>query len=90
MSTRESFLIFKCLPKKGVKICIILMLVMIFLITLQQKGFTQDFPKKPITIFVPMPPGGPSDLTARTIAEIAKEILGQPLMVVNKPGGGKL
>ena len=64
--------------------------MIIFLLTFQQTGIPQDFPKKPITILVPMPAGGPSDMTARVLAEIAKEFLGQPVVVVNKPGGGQI
>lgn len=90
MSTRQSYLIFKRRPKRGIKICIILTLMVIFFIALQQTGISQDFPKKSITILVPMPPGGPSDITARFIAETAREILGQALIVVNKPGGGQI
>jgi len=76
--------------KERTKICIILMTMIIFFLTFQQTGITQDFPKKPITILVPMPAGGPSDMTARVLAEITKGFWGQPLVVVNKPGGGQI
>ena len=46
------------------------------------------FPTKPIKIIVPFPPGGPTDLIARTIVEAAKPNFPQPLMVINKAGGG--
>jgi tripartite-type tricarboxylate transporter receptor subunit TctC len=47
-----------------------------------------DFPAKPIQIICPFPPGGPVDLNARFIAEKMSEILGQQVILVNKPGGG--
>ncbi len=46
------------------------------------------YPNKPIRLIVPYNPGGTSDLTARFIADMAKDILGQPVVVENKPGAG--
>ena len=37
---------------------------------------------------VTLPPGGPTDATARSIAQKAGEVLGQPMVVENKPGAG--
>lgn len=48
----------------------------------------QDFPNKPITLIVPWPTGGGSDLGMRLVADAASEVLGQPVIVVNKPGAG--
>ena len=47
-----------------------------------------DFPAKgkPITIIVPNPPGGTSDITARLIAPTLEKELGTPVVVVNKSG----
>jgi len=46
------------------------------------------YPEKAVQIIVPYPPGGISDLTARVLANTIEPYLGQPLLVVNKPGGG--
>jgi len=46
------------------------------------------YPEKAVQIIVPYPPGGISDLTARVLANAIEPYLGQPLLVVNKPGGG--
>jgi tripartite-type tricarboxylate transporter receptor subunit TctC len=45
-----------------------------------------DFPTRPITIINPMSPGGSRDIMARTFASVAEKLLGQPIVVVNKPG----
>ena len=48
----------------------------------------QEFPTKPIELVIPFGPGGSHDLTARAVASVAHQYLGQPLLVVLKPGGG--
>ena len=47
----------------------------------------QDFPTRPITLIVPFPAGGPTDVGARAMAEVAAKHLGQPIIVENKAGG---
>jgi tripartite-type tricarboxylate transporter receptor subunit TctC len=48
---------------------------------------TSKFPEKPITVIVPFSVGGGLDLTARSLEKLAPKYLGQPLVVINKPGG---
>jgi tripartite-type tricarboxylate transporter receptor subunit TctC len=48
----------------------------------------QDFPTKPVELVLPFGPGGSHDLTARAVASVAQAHLGQPLLVVLRPGGG--
>jgi tripartite-type tricarboxylate transporter receptor subunit TctC len=48
----------------------------------------QGYPTKPITLVVPAPPGGGTDIFARQLAEAVEPILKQKLVVENKPGGG--
>jgi len=47
-----------------------------------------DYPTKPITLQVPYPAGGSTDVGARIVAAIAEKEFGQPIVVVNKPGAG--
>jgi len=46
------------------------------------------YPSKPITAIVPMAAGGSSDLMARAIEKFWTKYSPQPLVIVNKPGGG--
>jgi tripartite-type tricarboxylate transporter receptor subunit TctC len=49
-------------------------------------ALAQTYPTKPIHLIVPFPPGGASDLTARTLGQKMSEGLGQPVVIDNKPG----
>jgi tripartite-type tricarboxylate transporter receptor subunit TctC len=48
----------------------------------------QDYPSKPIKVVVPHPPGGTTDLMARTIGEKLREKWGQMVIVENRAGAG--
>lgn len=48
----------------------------------------QAFPARPVTLIVPFPAGGPTDITMRTLAEVTAPHLGQSIVVENRPGGG--
>jgi tripartite-type tricarboxylate transporter receptor subunit TctC len=48
----------------------------------------KDFPTKPIELVCPYAPGSSMDIMSRLIADIAPKYLGQPVVVVNKPGAG--
>jgi len=49
---------------------------------------SQSFPSRPIKLLVAFPAGGPTDVTMRVLADNASKILGQPVVVENKPGAG--
>jgi len=52
------------------------------------EALAMEYPTKPITLVIPYPAGGSSDLTGRGLANPAKKYLGQPVIAENKPGGG--
>ena len=48
----------------------------------------QDFPKAPVKIVIPFPPGGPTDTVGRLLAVKLQETWGQPVVIDYKPGAG--
>ena len=56
---------------------------------LPYSAFAQDrYPTKPINLIVPFPPSGAADLAARPLATELAKILGQPVVLLNRPGAG--
>ncbi|MES2562129.1 MAG: tripartite tricarboxylate transporter substrate binding protein [Pseudomonadota bacterium] len=51
---------------------------------------TTNYPTKPIRIIVPQSAGGSTDLAARVVTQRLSEVLGQPIVVDNRPGAGSL
>ena len=58
------------------------------LMVLASHASAQEYPSRPITLIVPWPAGGPTDITMRSMADAAAKHLGQPIMIENKAGGG--
>jgi tripartite-type tricarboxylate transporter receptor subunit TctC len=50
-------------------------------------ALAQSFPTRPVTLVVPYPAGGPTDVVARVLAERMRVPLGQPVIVENVTGG---
>ena len=48
----------------------------------------QEFPTKPVTLIIPVGAGGSHDLTARAMAGVIPQYLGQAMIVELRPGGG--
>jgi tripartite-type tricarboxylate transporter receptor subunit TctC len=47
----------------------------------------QDFPARPVTLIVPWPAGGTTDVGMRALASATEKHLGQPIVIENRPGG---
>lgn len=67
----------------------VLLAVVLVLLPLASVAAAQEpYPTRPVTIVTPYPPGGAADLTARPFAPALERALKQPVVVLNKPGGG--
>lgn len=57
-------------------------------VSLTHSALAQSWPDSTVTMMVPWPAGGPSDIAARPIAKHLSEQLGKPFVVDNRGGGG--
>ncbi len=56
--------------------------------TLGEQASANAWPSRPISVIVPYTPGGSTDVTARIVGERLSAVLGQRLIIDNKPGAG--
>ena len=57
-------------------------------LAIANSALAQTFPSKPIRVVVPFPPGGGTDIVARTVTPKMAEILGEPFIIENRAGAG--
>ena len=53
-----------------------------------QAAAQDAYPSRPITLIVPFPPGGSTDVIARVVAQALHGVIGQPVVVDNRAGAG--
>jgi tripartite-type tricarboxylate transporter receptor subunit TctC len=63
-------------------------LILFSLLMLASTGWTQSFPKGPITLVIPVAPGDATDIAGRMMGEELARLLGVPVVAVNRPGAG--
>jgi tripartite-type tricarboxylate transporter receptor subunit TctC len=73
--------------KKRTFLTVTVVIGLFFILALSVSAGAQ-YPNRPITILAGFPAGGAVDTMARLLAQKVGDDLGQPLVVVNKPGGG--
>lgn len=64
------------------------MLTFLVLLISFSLAMAQDYPSRPITLIVQFSAGTTTDIIARRLAEEVSKTLGQPVVCVNKAGGG--
>jgi len=70
------------------KKALLLVGLMVLTITLGVSAAYAEYPEKTLTYIIPFNPGGESDITARLQEPVLEKILGVPVNVTHKPGGG--
>ena len=74
------------ITKKIFQIVLMVIVAILFSYPTFQAVAQDDYPSRPIEVIVPWPPGSPIDLGIRFFADKWAEFLGQPVIVINKPG----
>ena len=64
----------------------VLLFTMAIIGCLTSQSQAQNFPTKPVEIMCMLAPGSSMDIMGRLVAEIGPKYLGQPMVVINKPG----
>ena len=55
-------------------------------LSIPEAAWSQSYPERVITLVVPFPAGGPTDVTARVLADKLSQTLGKAVVIENKPG----
>jgi tripartite-type tricarboxylate transporter receptor subunit TctC len=82
-TTRRSIL-----QKSATSLALILLCGLSFSSWAQTTNPASNWPNKPVKFIVPFAAGGANDLLARAAAEGASKVLGQPVLIDNRPGAG--
>jgi tripartite-type tricarboxylate transporter receptor subunit TctC len=66
------------------------MIVFVAALVMSAGAPAQEWPARPIRIVVPFAPGGSADVFGRALAQHLQGVLGQNVVIDNRPGGGSL
>src|SRR5262245_23698562 len=73
-------------PEMSFRVAVLTAVVAIPAVIMVQVASAQNYPAKPIHLIVPYPAGGGTDFFARLVGQKMSELVGQPIVVENKPG----
>ncbi len=76
------------MEKKSTRLAVVFVVLLLSFSSLPSAVAQSDYPNRPVEVVIPFPPGGAIDLAMRFYADKWPEFLGQPVVPVNKPGGG--
>src|SRR5271165_3917082 len=62
-------------------------IVMASVAWLAAPAIAETYPTRPIRVIVPYAPGGATDIVARMVGQRLSEVVGQPVVIENRPGG---
>jgi len=74
--------------KIKVGVCFSFLFIGLAFVSWEGPVMADEFPSKPITLICPWGAGGTTDVYLRVLGEAAGKVLGQPVIIENKPGGG--
>jgi tripartite-type tricarboxylate transporter receptor subunit TctC len=64
--------------------------ILFSLLSLSNSWAQEQYPNKPITFILAVEPGSDGDVLARPLMQRVSKIIGQPIMIMNKPGAGSV
>ncbi len=73
--------------KTNAPFCLFVLLMLLGLAAWSM-AWGEEFPSRPVKIVIPYAPGGVSSVIWRSMADPMGKVLGQPVVIENKPGGG--
>ncbi len=74
--------------RRGNGISILVLALLAITVMPNASVLAQDYPTKPITLVIPLPPGGSNDIMARAVADKLSASLGQTVVIENRASGG--
>ena len=74
----------------GLALANALVLVLVLVLVPAQARAAESFPTRPVRMVVTFPPGGAVDIVGRILGQRLSEVIGQPVLVDNRPGGGQI
>lgn len=74
--------------QKGIMVFVSAVVLAVFSLITGMNILAADYPTKSVTMYIPFSAGGSMDSSSRVLAAGAEKVLGQPLVMINKTGGG--